>query len=165
MIDYSAHGVPITLSGNERFFAKRVMAQEDRFQANYQQTAKARSEAGKAGAEKRWQTMANDSKPKQTESTDGKNANSKSISKSKSISPNGDSIRGCRPTLDEVREYCAERGNRVDPERWYAYYESNGFRVGKNPMKDWKACVRTWERNGYDKPQAKSFADMWREMG
>ena len=52
------------------------------------------------------------------------------------------------PTLDEVREYCRERGNRVDPQRWFDFYVSNGWRVGKNPMKDWKAAVRTWERNG-----------------
>ena len=50
------------------------------------------------------------------------------------------------PTLDEVRAYCLERKNNVDPERWYAYYQSNGWKVGRNPMKDWKAAVRTWER-------------------
>ena len=50
------------------------------------------------------------------------------------------------PTLEEVKEYCFERGNKVDPERWFDYYTSNGWRVGKNPMKDWKAAVRTWER-------------------
>ena len=51
-----------------------------------------------------------------------------------------------RPTLEEVKDYCKERGNKVDPERWFDYYTSNGWKVGKNPMKDWKAAVRTWER-------------------
>ena len=50
------------------------------------------------------------------------------------------------PTLEEVKEYCSERGNKVDPERWFDYYTSNGWKVGKNPMRDWKAAVRTWER-------------------
>lgn len=50
-----------------------------------------------------------------------------------------------KPTFDEVRNYCAERKNQVDPERWYDYYVSNGWKVGKNPMKDWKAAIRTWE--------------------
>ena len=50
------------------------------------------------------------------------------------------------PTLEEVKAYCSERGNKVDPERWFDYYTSNGWKVGKNPMKDWKAAVRTWER-------------------
>lgn len=50
------------------------------------------------------------------------------------------------PTLEEVKEYCSERGNKIDPERWFDYYTSNGWKVGKNPMRDWKAAVRTWER-------------------
>lgn len=51
------------------------------------------------------------------------------------------------PTLEEVEAYCRERGNRVDPERFLDYYTSNGWKVGKNPMKDWKATVRTWEKS------------------
>jgi predicted phage replisome organizer len=51
------------------------------------------------------------------------------------------------PTLEEVEAYCRERGNRVDPERFLDYYTSNGWKVGKNTMKDWKAAVRTWEKS------------------
>ena len=51
------------------------------------------------------------------------------------------------PTIEQVKEYCKERGNAVDPDRWFNYYSSNGWKVGKNPMKDWKAAVRTWENN------------------
>jgi hypothetical protein len=51
-----------------------------------------------------------------------------------------------KPTVDEVRAYCAERKNGVDPEAWWDHYESNGWKVGRTPMKDWKAAVRTWER-------------------
>ena len=58
------------------------------------------------------------------------------------------------PTEEEVREYCKERGNHVDAGRFVAYYESNGWRVGKNPMKDWKAAVRTWERDDNHKKPA-----------
>ena len=57
-----------------------------------------------------------------------------------------------KPTLSEIKEYCIERNNNVDAQHFYDYYESNGWKVGKNSMKDWKACVRTWERNGYDRP-------------
>ena len=49
------------------------------------------------------------------------------------------------PTLEQVTEYCQERKNGVNPVKWYNYYLSNGWKVGKNPMKDWKAAVRTWE--------------------
>lgn len=52
------------------------------------------------------------------------------------------------PTLEEVQAYCRERQNGVDAERFIDYYTSNGWQVGKNKMKDWKAAVRTWERNG-----------------
>lgn len=57
-----------------------------------------------------------------------------------------------KPTLSQITQYCLERNNNVNAEQFYDYYESNGWKVGKNSMKDWKACVRTWERNGYDRP-------------
>lgn len=53
------------------------------------------------------------------------------------------------PTVDEVKAYCIERQNNVDAARFIDYYTANGWKVGKNTMKDWKAAVRTWERNGY----------------
>lgn len=52
-----------------------------------------------------------------------------------------------KPTLQEVKAYCIERGNDVDPERFINHYEANGWMVGKNKMKDWRAAVRNWERN------------------
>lgn len=61
------------------------------------------------------------------------------------------------PALDEVKEYCQERNNNVDAERFIDYYESNGWLVGKNKMKDWKAAVRSWERNGYGNKKPSSF--------
>lgn len=60
-----------------------------------------------------------------------------------------------KPTLEEVRAYCSERQNRVDPETWLAYYEANGWRVGRNPMKDWKSAIITWEKNSYGNGTAK----------
>lgn len=51
-----------------------------------------------------------------------------------------------RPTLMEVKEYCEQRQNGIVAEQWYDYYEANGWKVGRNPMKDWKACVRSWEQ-------------------
>ena len=57
------------------------------------------------------------------------------------------------PTVDEVRAYCQERGNNVDPQRFVDYYSSNGWMVGKSKMKDWKAAVRTWEQR--EKPQSR----------
>ena len=58
-----------------------------------------------------------------------------------------------KPTIEEVRDYCQERGKGVNPESWMDHYTANGWRVGKNPMKDWRAAVRQWERSSFG-PQA-----------
>lgn len=60
-----------------------------------------------------------------------------------------------KPTLSEIEQYCIERKNNVNAEQFFDYYESNGWKVGKNSMKDWKAAVRTWERSEYRKPNSK----------
>ena len=64
------------------------------------------------------------------------------------------------PTIQEVKAYCIERGNTVDPERFVDFYASKGWMVGKNKMKDWKAAVRTWEQK--DKPKDRfGYIDEW----
>ena len=55
------------------------------------------------------------------------------------------------PSVEEVREYCCERMNNVNAEAFVDFYESKGWMVGKNKMKDWKAAVRTWEKGKSDK--------------
>lgn len=66
------------------------------------------------------------------------------ISKKKTFTP---------PTVDEVRAYCQERGNNIDPQRFVDFYESKGWMVGKNKMKNWKAAVRNWENRDKPAPQ------------
>ena len=64
----------------------------------------------------------------------------------KSIKPkklNG-THRFLKPSIPEIREYLTAIDSNVDPTKFYNYYESNGWKVGRNPMKDWKAAVRTW---------------------
>lgn len=55
-----------------------------------------------------------------------------------------------RPTVEEVSDYCRERNNKVDPEKWFDYYTSNGWKVGRSAMSDWRAAVRTWEKNNFN---------------
>ena len=57
--------------------------------------------------------------------------------------------RFTKPSLEAVTTYCRERKNTINPASFLDHYESNGWRVGKNAMKDWKAAVRTWERNDF----------------
>lgn len=58
------------------------------------------------------------------------------------------------PTVEEVRAYCQERGNKVDPQAFIDHYTSNGWMVGKNKMKSWKAAVGTWERSSWQSREA-----------
>lgn len=60
------------------------------------------------------------------------------------------------PSLIQVTDYCKERGNNIDPQSFLDHYEANGWMRGKNKIKDWKACVRTWERSS--RPEAKPEA-------
>ncbi len=66
------------------------------------------------------------------------------------------------PTIEEVKQYCQERNNKVDPETFVNFYESKGWLVGKNKMKDWKAAVRTWEKNRKEKTY-QSSTDIYRQ--
>ena len=50
------------------------------------------------------------------------------------------------PSVEEVKSFCRERGSRVDAQRFVDFYTAKGWRIGKDPMKDWKAAVRTWEQ-------------------
>ena len=63
------------------------------------------------------------------------------------------------PTVEEVASYCLERKNKVDAAYFVDHYTSNGWKVGKQNMKDWKAAVRTWEKNGYNQPSKKQDAE------
>ncbi len=73
------------------------------------------------------------------------------------------SKRFVKPTLDDVQAYCQERQNNVDPESFIDFYESKGWKVGNQPMKDWKAAVRTWERRDNNRQRYKTRDERLRE--
>ena len=119
----------------------------------YEKTSKSRSEAGKAGADARWhknsKEMANDSKRMASDSkampSDNKNA--VSVSVSDSVSVNKRERRFTPPSPTEVRAYCDEGGyTNVDEYAFVDFYTAKGWKVGSQPMKDWKAAVRNWNR-------------------
>lgn len=81
-----------------------------------------------------------------------------------SATSRGTHTRFCKPTVEEIRAYCEERGNKVDAQRFFDFYESKGWLVGRSPMKDWKACVRTWEQRDNQSSssvQSSSGDDNW----
>lgn len=76
----------------------------------------------------------------------------------KDVKSKSESKRFSPPSLLQVSDYCQERKNSVNPQKWISHYESNGWKVGKNSMKDWKAAVRTWENSNFEsKPEATTF--------
>ena len=82
----------------------------------------------------------------------------------------GESVRGEKakrfypPSIDEVKQYCEERKNNIDPMAFIDFYSSKGWMIGKNRMKDWKAAVRTWERKRKEQSKAESSVyDEWRD--
>lgn len=64
-----------------------------------------------------------------------------------------------KPTIEEISTYCHERHNEINPEQFFDFYETKGWMVGKSPMKNWQAAVRTWERNQTPKTEVDLFAE------
>lgn len=83
---------------------------------------------------------------------DGEDADSVSIDYPESMDTDTEekkkpTHRTIPPTVEEIKEYCKERKNGIDAEVFYDHYQARGWVAGKTKMKDWKAAVRTWERN------------------
>ena len=100
-----------------------------------------------------------DAKPNDNDNANG-NANANENEKgneNENVSDEQDRPAGPRtfkpPSLEEVQEYCESRQSSVNAERFMDYYTANGWRVGKNSMKDWKAAVRNWERQEAERPE------------
>lgn len=69
--------------------------------------------------------------------------------------------RFIKPTAEEITAYCKEKGYSVNAEQFISYYESNGWRVGHNPMKNWQAAVTNWAKRQFDAPRNKPAGAMW----
>ena len=93
-------------------------------------------------ARKRWDATASDRIPNDT-----KNADSVSDSVSGSVNVKKEIKGFVKPTIEQLKEYMSEQGMNDIAENWLNHYEANGWMVGKNKMKDWKASVRTWKIN------------------
>ncbi|MCD8207700.1 MAG: DUF6291 domain-containing protein, partial [Bacteroidales bacterium] len=130
----------------------------------YAETSEKRREASLKGVEARKQKQPNGNQTlphgqKNNQTVGDSDSDSVSDSDSESVSENHKKESDLKvtrerfkpPTVDEVREYAAERGYTVDAERFVDYYQTNGWMAGKNHMKDWKAAVRNWDRNNKER--------------
>ena len=139
---YTTTGEQVELSGNEKgCFAMIVYTlQMDEEEANA--LSATRKEAGAKGGKQKVANVANatiKNKNKNIEKEEDLKENDLTVIKEKRQ-------RFSPPTVDEVAEYCRERRNKVDPQRFVDFYAAKGWKIGQNPMKDWKAAVRTWEQ-------------------
>ena len=82
--------------------------------------------------------------------------NGQSKGKESKENKNKKSVRSAPPSVEEVAAYCAERKNGIDAEAFVAFYKSKNWMIGKNPMKDWKSAVITWEKREASPPQSGS---------
>lgn len=128
--------------------------------AKYEKSCESHAEAGKKGGRPKKEKCDSENQKNQTKAnglTESKTqqTETKTETKTETNTKTKECGRFIAPTVEEVKAYCTERRNHVLPERFVAYYTANGWKVGKTPMKDWKAAVRSWEKNGYNdqKPQ------------
>lgn len=149
MLRYAKDGTEETLTGNERFVFPVFKAQIDEDIRVYETKVSNGSNGGRPPVNNRKpkETENNRTEPEETETAKKEERRNKKEDKRESIG------RFTPPTIEQVTEYCRERNNGVNPVKWFNYYTANGWKVGKNPMKDWKAAVRTWEEGGSNNGQ------------
>ncbi|MBQ1779209.1 MAG: hypothetical protein IIZ93_13725 [Acidaminococcaceae bacterium] len=165
MVRYAKDGTEPSLTGNERFLWPVVRGQIDRDIEAYDSHIESGKRGGrpknnlvisenqtKPNETKQNQTKPNETKQNQTkpnetkiEEKDKDKEEDKDKDNDKGVS--GAGARFAPPTPEDVAAFCRERGNSVDPVKFCAFYQSKGWKVGKNPMRDWRAAVITWERD------------------
>ncbi len=99
-----------------------------------------KSEKARQAALSRWNDKKEDANAMRTHSE--RNASKVKESKVKEK----DKVKFTPPSIDEIKQYCKERNNNIDPEQFHAFYSAKGWMVGSNKMKDWKQAVITWEK-------------------
>lgn len=136
LLRYSAGDEVGELCGNERFVFPSMRQQIDRDARSYDEKCERNRRNGALGGTRKAQLSSERYRtpPKEKEK---EKAKEKKKEKDVVFVP---------PTPRQVREYCTQRSNTVDPDKFVDYYEANGWRLGSNSVRDWKALVRSWER-------------------
>ena len=161
MLNYALDGSLPELTGNERFVWAVAKQHIDREVAAYKTKVEADRRNGRKGAAIRWSKVAKDGDPYPDHSQDSQD-NDNEKEKNNDNDKDNDSLssteprltaeeREKKPSLEEVMSFSQEAGLNVDVQYFYNYYEANGWYIGKRPIRDWKAAVRSWESNGMDR--------------
>lgn len=158
LLEYSASGKVPELNGRESVAFDFMSANIDRDAESYKDTCNRNREnitkryeriRANTAVYETYQEKEEEKEKEELLKKDISNEISKKSTRQKKFVP---------PTVEEVAAYCLERKNKVDAAYFVDHYTSNGWKVGKQNMKDWKAAVRTWERNGYNQPSKKQDA-------
>ena len=165
MLCYAEDGTEAPLEGNERFvwaMARRII---DREAAACAQKAEVNRENGRKGAQARWhrtklkdgEGSQDDGQGSERHGDHGENSQDKdkekeneneSLKEYMCVSKENEPSDGYThiPSREEIEAYCRERGNGIDPDYFHDYYAAAGWQVGQNPVRDWRALVRAWEK-------------------
>lgn len=173
LLHYAANGEGDELTGQERLVYAMLRAQMDRDAASYQSYVDKQRENGKKGGRPRNPEKPNETQPnpenpslflktQKSQEEDKEEDKEKDKDRTKKKSVCVASPRFAPPSLLEVETYCLERKNGVDASRFVDFYASKGWKVGNQPMKDWKAAVRTWER---DRQKPSEETSPWGNVG
>lgn len=166
LIDYHANGVLAELDGRESiafdFIKEDIDKAEEAYAKKCEQASKNRRKAlsNDATDDDGGQRALTD-----VNGGDQYNINKKNINKKNNNSSSKNIVtlkRFIPPTVEQIKAYCDERGvYLIDPEQFIDYYEARGWMLNKNrKMVDWKAAVRTWEKNERDRNKEKTADDL-----
>lgn len=162
LLEYARTGAVPQLNGNERFIFPMMRAQVARDIAQMEATSENRGKRKKANEDLSNLSDKSNLSGKRTQEKDKDEDEDKDKDEDKEGSPPTPS-QFIPPNVIEVRAYCNERKNHVDPQRFVDFYTSKGWMVGKTKMKDWRAAVRTWEKDDKPKGDTVTFMQMREE--
>ena len=150
MLQYAKDGSEEDLLGNERFLWTVAKQHINREVASYKTKVEAAQEAGRKSGEARRNRNKKEQPGTDVNEMNQDNDNEREY---RGFAPVSAAVAASRalsmpPSLEEIETYCRERGNNVNAQRFLDFYTANGWRIGKVPMQDWKAAVRSWESNG-----------------
>ena len=130
-------------------------AKEEELKAKRREAARARWMQNDANASKRIQNDASASSCTICNANASQNKNIDIIKETPLKGSKEKRTRFSPPSVEEVAAYCKERGNKINAQTFVDFYSAKGWKVGQNPMKDWRACVRTWEQRDSAQPVQK----------
>lgn len=156
LMEYSESGTAPDLTGRESIAFDFIADEIDRDKSAYAETCRKNAENGAKGG-KRSIAVGSERKredPKQSETDKVEGIRKKDIKEIPTNVGTKKSSAFRAPTVEEVRQYCEERNNGIDPEYFVNYYENRGWYLSKGiKMRDWKRAVITWEKNGFSAKQ------------